>query len=292
MTEILLNCKDLIKIYPSPVEGLKFPALRGFDITIEKGEFVSMIGPSGAGKSTLLRLIGGFDIPSSGEIWFNNELINKYDEAELNIHRQKVGVMFQSPRDNLIWGLNAIDNVMLSMRFSGINNDNQKQRAKELLQNVGLKGKEKRKPNQLSGGEQQRLAIAVSLAINPLLLIADEPTGELDSVTTAQIIDYFKELNQNTGLTIFVATHDKRFSKITDKTYQIQDGKITTVHFRTKTDKKVDMRMEAVIVDSQGNLRLPQDVLEEFPDLKSVSVIVNNNHIKLIPIKEKKKQFD
>ncbi len=224
----LLECKDLIKIYPSKVEGLNFPALRGLDLSIKEGAIISLIGPSGSGKTTLFRLIIRFDLPSSGEIWFEGMLINTLQEPVLSEYRKNIGIMYQSPRENLIWGLNMLDNVLFPIRYSGKFIPNHKQRALELLERVGLKGKESRKPAQLSGGEQQRGAIAVALSNEPKLLLADEPTGELDSGTTKVIIDYFKELNRDLGITICVATHDQRFSSETDQTYKIVDGRLDT----------------------------------------------------------------
>ena len=274
-----LECKDLIKIYPSQIEGLNFPALRGLDLTVKYGELISIIGPSGAGKTTLLRLISAFDKPSSGEIWFENKLVNQFTPQEILKYRQKVGIMYQSPRDNLLWGLTALENVLFPMRYSGKFGRQKKERAYELLARVGLKGKEQRKPSQLSGGEQQRVAITVALANDPVLLLADEPTGELDSLTTALIIDYFKKLNEELGVTICVVTHDRRFSKMTNRTYKILDGRVATFQFQTRRDK----RAEVVIVDSHGNLRLPKEILSQYKDLTSVRIIARDGRIELIP---------
>ena len=287
MRNMLLECKDLIKIYPSPVEGLMFPALRGLNLAINRGQLISIIGPSGAGKTTLLRLISAFEQPSSGEIWFEGKLVNQFTGNSLLSYRQQVGVMYQDPRDNLVWSLNVLQNILLPMRYSGKFSGHQKARATELLADVGLEGKEYRKPSQLSGGEQQRVSIAVALANDPILLLADEPTGELDSYTTSVIIDYLSQLNQNFGLCILVVTHDKRFAKMTHKTYKIRDGRLTTYHVRSKETPDIDYQEEIVIVDSQGNLRLPHDVLEQFKDLKSVKVKIDGKKIELIPFREK-----
>ncbi|MHA2244859.1 MAG: ABC transporter ATP-binding protein [Candidatus Hodarchaeales archaeon] len=283
---MLLECKDLIKIFPSPIEGLMFPALRGLDLAIDKGQLISIIGPSGAGKSTLLRLISAFEKPSSGEIWFEGKLVNRFIGKSLLEYRQKVGVMYQDPRDNLVWSLNVLQNIMLPMRYSGNFPGHQKEKAVELLTHVGLAGKELRKPSQLSGGEQQRVSIAVALANDPILLLADEPTGELDSITTTVIIDYLCQLNQDLGLCVLVVTHDKRFAKMTDKTYRIQDGRLTTYHVRAKETPDIDYQEEIIIVDSQGNLRLPSEVMQQFKDLKSVKVKINGRRIELIPFQE------
>ncbi|MHA1447830.1 MAG: ABC transporter ATP-binding protein [Candidatus Hodarchaeales archaeon] len=277
---MLLKCKDLIKIYPSPVEGLRFPALRGLNLAIKKGDFVSIIGPSGAGKSTFLRLISSYDTPSSGEIWFNGQLVNSFSYRELLDYRLKIGIMNQSSRDNLIWNFNVLDNVMLPMRYSGLFLGKQKERARELLDRVRLLGKEKRKPSQLSGGEQQRVSIAVALANNPCMILADEPTGELDSQSTGMIIDYFKQLNNETGLTIIVVTHDKRFSNATKSTYKIQDGRITT--YKYQASRNIDN--EVVVVDSHGNLRLPSKILSKFKGLTSVKITIKGNEMILSPI--------
>jgi ABC-type lipoprotein export system ATPase subunit len=288
---VLLECKDLIKIYPSPVEGLMFPALRGLNFQAKQGRLIAIIGPSGAGKTTFLRLVSGFDTPSSGEIWFNGKLMNQFTQAELENYRQnKIGIMYQSPRENLIWNLNALDNVLLPIRYSGKYKGEQKQRAHELLASVGLKGKEKRKPAQLSGGEQQRVAIAVALANGPTIILADEPTGELDSLTTALIIDYFKDLNRNFGITIIVATHDTRFSKMTDHTYRIQDGRLSTYQVRVKDEEIIDKWEEVAVVDFQGNLRLPAEILRQFKNLNMVKVVFKEGKIELIPYFEEDKE--
>lgn len=288
---MLLECKDLIKIYPSPVEGLNFPALRGLQLSIRKGELISIIGPSGSGKTTLFRLISAFDQPSSGEIWFEGQLINIFTETELLEYRNDVGIMYQSPKDNLIWGLSALDNVLFPMRYSGKFIPLHKQRAIELFMRLGLKGKESRKPAQLSGGEQQRVAIAVALANEPKLLLADEPTGELDSATTSVIIDYFKELNTELGITICVATHDRRFSKMTDRTYKMQDGRLTSFQFQKEGAQYIEEREEVAIIDSHGNIKLPDEVLEQLKGVTSAKVVIKGNKIELIDLRSKKKKI-
>ena len=286
---ILLECKDLIKIYPARIEGLNFPALRGLHLSIGKGELISIIGPSGAGKTTLLRLISAYDQPSSGEIWYKGQLINQFTEAELDSYRSEVGIMYQSPRDNLIWGLNVLDNVLFPMRYQGKFVPKHKQRARELLDHLGLKGKESRKPAHLSGGEQQRVSIAVALANEPNLLLADEPTGELDNVTTGLIIDYFKELNRNLGITICVATHDYRFSAITDRTYKIQDGRLTSFHFPKEKTATVTDREEEAIIDSDGSIKLPDEIVKRLNGATSAKIVLKGDRIEVIPSRKDKK---
>jgi lipoprotein-releasing system ATP-binding protein len=280
---VLLECKDLIKIYPSPIEGLNIPALRGVDIKIEEGEIISIIGPSGSGKSTLIRMIGGYDQPSSGEVLFKGKLVNQFRGAVLHQYHQEIGVMYQSPGDNLFFGLSVMDNVILPMQYSGRFSGQETQKALELLDHVGLRNKSARKPTELSGGEQQRVSIAVALANEPKVLLADEPTGELDSHTTNIIVKYFQHLKDDFGLTICIVTHDKRFARSVDKTYRIQDGKISTLHMRPKNGTSIDLVDEITIVDAKGNLRLPHKVLNAFDNLNTVRVKVKGNKIELIP---------
>jgi ABC-type lipoprotein export system ATPase subunit len=284
--DLLLECKDLIKIYPSPIEGLHFPALRGLDLVLDEREMISIIGPSGSGKSTLIRMLGAYDQPSSGEVWFKDKLVNQFSGEYLNEYHQDVGVMHQSPTDNLIFGLSVIDNIMLPMHYSGKFSGKEIQRAQELLEHVGLGNKGNRKPSELSGGEQQRVSIAVALANEPTLLLADEPTGELDSHTTNVIIDYFRQLQKDLGLTLCVVTHDKRFARSVDRTYRIQDGRITTVHLRPDEGDEIDIQDEIILVDAKGNLRLPQNVLKTFSNLNAVRVHLKGNKIELVPYKK------
>ncbi|MFX1253876.1 MAG: ABC transporter ATP-binding protein [Promethearchaeota archaeon] len=288
---MLVECKDVIKIYPSPVEGLKFSALRGVNLEVKKGDLIAIIGPSGAGKTTLLRLISTYDVPSSGEIWYDGKLLNKYTWMQKERYRQEqIGMMYQSPTNNLLWGLSAYHNVILPMRYAGKFIGKQKERTLELLERVGLKGKEHRKPAELSGGEQQRVAIAKALSRDPKLFLADEPTGELDSHTTMMIIEYLKELNRDLGTTIVVATHDKRFSRMTNRSYKIQDGRLTTYQLTVTKPDVGDIRHEVVIVDGHGNLRLPEEALIKFKSLNAVEVIIKDDRIELIPFEYENQQ--
>lgn len=286
MIDLLLECKDLIKIYPSPIEGLHFPALRGLDLVLDEREMISIIGPSGSGKTTLIRMLGAYDQPSSGEVWFKGKLVNQFSGAYLNEYHQEVGVMYQSPTDNLVFSLSVIDNIMLPMEYSGKFSGKEIQRAHELLEHVGLSNKGNRKPSELSGGEQQRVSIAVALANEPTLLLADEPTGELDSHTTNIIIDYFRQLQKDLGLTLCIVTHDKRFARSVDRTYRIQDGRITTVHLRSEDGDEIDIQDEIILVDAKGNLRLPQNVLKAFSHLNAVRVHLKGSKIELVPYKK------
>ena len=195
-------------------------ALRGVNLTISEGSFIAIMGPSGSGKSTLLHLAGILDVPTKGTVLMNGKDIKDYSGKEqAKLRRENIGFIFQ--RFNLMPQLTALENVMLPM----ISSDSQK--AKELLDKVGLSDKYDRYQTQLSGGEQQRVSIARSLANDPSLLLADEPTGELDTENTKKIMELIRELNQKDGLTIVAVTHNPLSAKYANNTIKMQDGNIT-----------------------------------------------------------------
>jgi len=194
---------------------------------VNDGEFASIIGKSGSGKSTLLSLLGALDSPTDGHITVGESDITKFHDHRLTEYRrQKIGFVFQSY--NLIPNLTALENVMLPMEFAGVTRSDRRQRASELLTQVGLDGdKQKRKPGRLSGGEQQRVSIARALANRPALILADEPTGNLDSATGTMIFDLLHKLSRTENTTIIVVTHDLTIAGKTDKTFRLSDGKLT-----------------------------------------------------------------
>jgi putative ABC transport system ATP-binding protein len=200
-------------------------ALRGVDLTISRGEFVALAGPSGSGKSTVLNLIGGLDRPTSGQVWINGIELSASDERTLTRHRrQHVGFVFQS--FNLLPRLTAEENVALPLMFSGVPEKERRARARALLEQVGLGARLTHRPTQLSGGEQQRVAIARALVGQPALLLADEPTGNLDTAIGAEIMALLKELNQEEGLTLMVVTHDPEVATFADRIVRLRDGRI------------------------------------------------------------------
>jgi putative ABC transport system ATP-binding protein len=200
-------------------------ALRGVDLTIARGEFVALVGPSGSGKSTVLNLIGGLDRPTSGQVWINGVELSASDERTLTRHRrQHVGFVFQS--FNLLPRLTAEENVALPLMFSGVPEKERQARARVFLEQVGLGARLTHRPTQLSGGEQQRVAIARALIGQPTLLLADEPTGNLDTTTGAEIMALLKELNREQGLTLLVVTHDPEVAAFADRIVQLRDGRI------------------------------------------------------------------
>ena len=200
-------------------------ALRGVDLTITRGEFVALVGPSGSGKSTVLNLIGGLDRPTDGEVWINGTELSASDERTLTQHRrQHVGFVFQS--FNLLPRLTAEENVALPLMFGGIPEWERLARAQMLLERVGLGARLGHRPTQLSSGEQQRVAIARALVGQPALLLADEPTGNLDTVTGAEIMQLLKTLNQEQGLTLLVVTHDPEVAAFADRVVRLRDGQV------------------------------------------------------------------
>ncbi|MFL7808838.1 MAG: ABC transporter ATP-binding protein [Anaerolineae bacterium] len=200
-------------------------ALQGVDLEVARGEFVALVGPSGSGKSTVLNLIGGLDRPTTGEIWIDGVELSKSDEKALTRHRrQHVGFVFQS--FNLLPRLTAEENVALPLMFGGVPEKERRARARALLERVGLTERLTHRPTQLSGGEQQRVAIARALVAQPALLLADEPTGNLDTTTGVEIMRLLKELNQEHGLTLLVVTHDPEVATFADRVVRLRDGQV------------------------------------------------------------------
>lgn len=202
------------------------PALNNISISIKKGEYISIIGKSGSGKSTLLNLIGGLDTPSSGDLKVREKALQSLNRKELANHRRfTVGMIFQS--FNLISSRTAQENVILALIFGGIPRRERKRKANELLALVGLQDRITHKPNELSGGETQRVAIARALANDPEIILADEPTGNLDSSTSVEIIDILVKLNKQKGKTIIMVTHDEEVAeKISDRLIRLRDGMV------------------------------------------------------------------
>jgi|SRR5665647_1021351 len=220
----MLQVTDLTKIFKSG--DTKVAAVDGISFSVPDGQFASVIGKSGSGKSTLLSLLGALDKPTSGHITVGEKDITKLHDHKLIQYRcEKIGFVFQSY--NLVPNLTAIENVMLPMEFAGLSKKQRLQRAKQLLSQVGLDDtKQKRKPGRLSGGEQQRVAIARALGNKPKLILADEPTGNLDSQTGKMIFDLLHDLAKSENTTIVVVTHDLAIAGKTDRTFQLIDGKL------------------------------------------------------------------
>ncbi|MGC9060495.1 MAG: ABC transporter ATP-binding protein [Thermoplasmata archaeon] len=219
----MIIIRDLMKVYK--MGRTEVFALRGVNAEIKAGEFVAIVGPSGCGKTTLLNLLGGIDLPTAGSILVNGINICNYSEKELVEYRRKyVGMVFQF--FNLVPTLTAYENVELPALLAGIEKKKRKASVMKLLSAVGMVERANHLPNEMSGGEQQRIAIATALVNNPAIVIADEPTGELDSKTGLEILNLFKSLQKNEKKTLIIATHDTRIANFADRTLQMEDGRI------------------------------------------------------------------
>jgi len=216
--------KDLIKVYKTGKSEVI--ALRGLDCTIREGEVLAIMGPSGCGKTTFLNIIGGLDRPTAGSVNLDGvNLVNLSDGDLVKHRREKVGIVFQF--FNLVPTLTARENIELPMRLAGKSGDYMKKRTDELLKLVAMEARAGHKPDELSGGEQQRVGLAVALANDPPILLADEPTGELDTATGHQILLLFKQFRDQLGKTVVIVTHDQRIGQIADMVMTIVDGRIT-----------------------------------------------------------------
>jgi putative ABC transport system ATP-binding protein len=225
----MVELKDVWKIYR--LGSIEYPALRGVSLSINRGSFVSIVGPSGSGKTTMLHLIGALDKPSRGEIYVNSIPISRLSENKLAEFRNKtIGFVFQ--QYNLIPYLSAIENVEMPMMVSGVSLAERRKRAKWLLEQLGLGDKIWKRPSELSGGEQQRVAIARALANNPKLILADEPTGNLDSRNARIVVDLLKRINSEMGVTIVVVTHNMEVAAETEKIIYLRDGVVVKEEVR------------------------------------------------------------
>jgi ABC-type lipoprotein export system ATPase subunit/bifunctional DNA-binding transcriptional regulator/antitoxin component of YhaV-PrlF toxin-antitoxin module len=285
MGSVLLDCKDVIKIYKSTA-NTKIPALRGIDLSIKESEIIALIGPSGSGKTTFINVLGLIEHLSSGEIIYESHLgYLKYSEVKLSdkirFRREIFGYLFQQPEMNLFYHLPALRNVTFPMKILGkLVREEQKKRALELLKIFNLEDKRKNYPSQLSGGETQRLGICVALANDPQILLTDEPTGELDSLNTYAIIDYFNEVNHEFGKTIVIVTHDPRFASKVDFIYKIQDGKIISLYQpRNQTERN---NLELTFVSEKGEIIIPSSILNQYSINRMVKIEAGEFYLKII----------
>ena len=258
-------CEDLFKIYK--VAQLEVVALRGLDLRVERGEMLALVGPSGSGKSTLLSILAGLDLPSAGSVLVDGRDLLAMEEPELVEYRRRhVGFMWQQAGRNLVPYLSAAQNIELPMVLAGLPRTQVRERTQELLEAIGLTARAPARLEQLAGGEQQRVSIGVALANAPALLLADEPTGELDSRTGDQIFDLFADLNQRFGVTIVIVTHDDGIVERMPRVVTIRDGRIATEIFGSggvlARGTPGTVRREYAVVDTTGRLQIPKDVRE------------------------------
>lgn len=222
----VIRVKDLYKVYR--VGDSKVKALNGVDFTIQKGEFCSIVGTSGSGKSTLLNMLAGLEKPTKGQIVIAGEHIEKKSENQLvKFRREHIGFIFQS--FNLLPALSAVENVALPLTFQGMDKVKRLEKAAQVLDLVGLSGHKNHKPTQMSGGQQQRVGIARALVVNPQIIFADEPTGNLDSHTSAEVMELIRKIIHEQNQTLVMVTHDDHLAGFADRIFRISDGKIVSI---------------------------------------------------------------
>ena len=284
--EQLIHCQGLVKIYK--VANLEVVALQGLDLAVEAGEFVALVGASGSGKSTLMNILGGLDFPSAGRAVVAGHVLGEMGSRELTDYRRRViGFIWQQTTRNLLPYLSARDNVELPMVLDGVAGAERHPRATELLEMMGLGDKEDRRPQELSGGEQQRVAICVALANRPAVLLADEPTGELDSVTAREVFDVLRRANEQFGATIVVVTHDPLVNDQVQRTIAIRDGRTSTETLRRRSvsdeGAHETVAEEYAVLDRVGRLQLPRAAVEALGLERRVRVVLEEDHISIWP---------
>jgi len=276
VSEPLVICENLVKIYSLHQEGgasIEVQALQGLDITVNEGEMLGVVGASGSGKSTLLNVLGGLDRPTGGRAIVGKRNLGALTESALDEYRlTEVGFVWQQGTRNLIPYLTALENVELPLTLSGKVGVSSRDRAREMLDLVDLGERKDHRLEELSGGEQQRIAISIALANKPRLLLADEPTGELDTSTAQIIYDLLRDLNKRLGLTMVIVSHDPSIAKHVDRVVQVRDGKLASETVRVQKSDGGEHHVELAVLDSVGRLQLPREYLEEFNINRRVTI--------------------
>lgn len=277
-------CSDLVRIFTA--EGVEVQALQGLDLRVDPGEMVAVVGASGSGKSTLLMILSGLDTPSAGSVSVAGvNLLTMSRRARVEFQRHTVGFVWQQTSRNLLPYLDAAENVAVPMALA--HTPNRAARVEELLDLLGVADCRDRRPAELSGGQQQRVAIAVALANRPTVLLADEPTGELDEATTADVLEAMRGVNEELGVTTLIVTHDPAVADHVRRTVQIRDGRTSTeVVRRTDRDEHGQERVlaeEFAVLDRVGRLQLPQDFVAGLRLQERVRLALEVDHIGVWP---------
>ena len=279
-------CDNLVKIYK--VGELEVVALQGLDLVVEECEFIAIVGTSGSGKSTLLNILGGLDVPSAGDVRVAGyELLNMSNARRTEYRRKTIGFVWQQTARNLFPYLTAVENVETPLVLDGISRRARRRRATELLQRVGLQDRSAHRPEQLSGGEQQRVAIATALANSPRVLFADEPTGELDTKTSAEIFDLLRTISSDEGVTVVVVTHDPLVADHVNRTVAIKDGRTSSEVLRraavSDDGEHHLVAEEFAVLDRVGRLQLPDEYTDALRLERRVRLTLDPDHINVYP---------
>ena len=269
--EAMIECENLVKIYKT--KDIEVLALQGLELRIDKGELLAIVGNSGSGKSTFLNLLGGLDRPSAGKLVVDGKDLFKLSEKELvEYKRHTVGFVWQNNARNMLPYLTAWQNVQMPMLFDS--GKKKKERALELLEMVGMSHHKDHRLDQMSGGEQQRVAIAIALANDPKILLADEPTGAVDAKTGAYILDVLRSINETTGITTVIVTHDRQLTKKVNRVVSIRDGKLSSERVMKQSyrdrlseisafTEESEVQDEFTVLDRAGRLQIPREYLEQ-----------------------------
>ena len=275
----MIKLEDVVKSYP--VAGEDLIVLKDINLTIQKGEFVAIMGPSGSGKSTLMNIIGCLDRPTSGNYYLNGKLVSEYDENELaKVRNESIGFVFQ--QFQLLPRLTALENVELPMIYAGVDKKSRIERAKEALEKVGLGDRMDHLPNELSGGQKQRVAIARAIVNEPDIILADEPTGALDSKTGKQIMEMFRLLHAE-GTTIILVTHEAEVARYAHRTVFVRDGMLTSAEKIVDADVLEEIK-ELAQAQINGNVESTHpksnedEIMEEISDEQNKSHSTQNNN--------------
>ena len=308
--EPFIVCENLVKIYK--LNGMEVVALQGLDLSVNKGEVLGIVGASGSGKSTLLNVLGGLDRPSAGKVMVDGQDLLQISDLQQDVYRRKkVGFVWQQTTRNLIPYLTAYENVDLPQRLAGVGSKERRRHTMELLDSLGLGERLHHPPSMLSGGEQQRVAIAVALANKPVLLLADEPTGEVDTATALEVYNALRRMTERYRMTTLIVSHDPNIAKHTDRVVAIRDGKTSTETVRVNGDlseieqiayrqddikdglpldnssyeqEKVVEFEELVVLDSAGRLQIPRDYLESLNIGDRVRIEMKDNQLIVQPV--------
>jgi putative ABC transport system ATP-binding protein len=282
--EAHIFCRDLVRIFVT--KGVEVQALQGLDLRVDPGEIVAVVGASGSGKSTLLTILSGLDIPTAGSARVaGHDLLAMSEKDRVQFRRHSVGFVWQQTERNLLPYLTAAENIQLARTVAGARTSDE--RVTELLEPLGVAHVRDRRPAEMSGGERQRVAIAVAIANDPAVLLADEPTGELDEASSADVLEAIRGLNERLGVTALIVTHDPSVSDHVRRTVQIRDGRTATeVLRRTEVDDLGEERHiaeEFAVLDRAGRLQLPQDYLTSLGMRERVRLALEPDRIEVHP---------